>query len=424
MIALLPHCGFLSETTRMLAIARALRATGARVILATHGGPYTRVLDEAGEVYTLLSPLMDRARCARYVDGVVDIGRPGTRLQSPAEVRACVDTEVDFFRAHAVTMAVIGFTLTAYLSSRVVGIPLATSHGGSLVPPVLEAGLAPVPTTMPIPFTEWLPSALKRRLVNGGPMRLTEPTRFLNDVARGLKVEPVPTLAALMLGDITMVTDTPDVLGVSREVMSQWRPATSSRPPAYRPDTRLVYTGPLFAQLDRPISERVQAFLQGDRPVAYVVLSSATPERLRAVVSRVRAAGVRVLVGATIHDFGPVNDANVMVEGILPSHRIMPLVDVAVTMGGQGTVQTAMSCGTPLVAIPLHAEQELNVALAARMGMAAAVAPRHADTERLTHVVREVVRSPAYRAGAVRARESYRDQDGAAQAAEVLLRGT
>lgn len=423
MIALLPHCGFLSETTRMLAIARALRAKGARVILATHGGPYTRVLDEAGEAYTMLSPIMDRTRCARYVDGVVDIGRPGSRLQSPNEVRASVDAEVEFFRAHVVTMAVIGFTLTAYLSTRVVGIPLATSHGGSFVPPVFEAGLAPVPTTMPIPLTEWLPQNIKRWLVNSGPMRLTDPTRFLNDVARDLNVEPVPSLAALMLGDLTLVTDTPEMLGISHDVMRQWRPATSSRPSAWRPDTRLVYTGPLFAQLDHPVSDRVREFLHAGRPVAYVVLSSATPERLRAVVSRVRAAGMHVLVGATIHDYGPVNDPNVMVEGILPSHEIMPLVDVAVTMGGQGTVQTAMACGTPIVAMPLHAEQELNVALAARVGMGVAIAPRHADTERMTHAVREVVQSSRYRAGAQRAKAMYRDQDGAAQAAEVLLRG-
>jgi UDP:flavonoid glycosyltransferase YjiC (YdhE family) len=39
MIALLPHCGFLSETTRMLAIGQALVARGQPVVFATHGGP-------------------------------------------------------------------------------------------------------------------------------------------------------------------------------------------------------------------------------------------------------------------------------------------------------------------------------------------------------------------------------------------------
>jgi len=48
MIALFPNCGFLSETSRMLAIARALQARGEPVAMATHGGPFMRVLESAG----------------------------------------------------------------------------------------------------------------------------------------------------------------------------------------------------------------------------------------------------------------------------------------------------------------------------------------------------------------------------------------
>lgn len=59
MIVLLPNCGYLSETSRMLHIAQALQARGEAVAIATHGGPYTRVLDNAGMPYTVLQPVMD-----------------------------------------------------------------------------------------------------------------------------------------------------------------------------------------------------------------------------------------------------------------------------------------------------------------------------------------------------------------------------
>lgn len=419
MIALLPHCGFLSETSRMLHIARALEAQGEAVCIATHGGPYTSVLDEAGMPYTLLEPRMDADRCARFVRDIVQIGRPGVRLQPPDEVRRAVAAEVEFLRERGASMVVIGFTLTAFLSSRVVGIPLAASHGGSYVPPVFERGLAPAPTTMPIPGTEWMPAWLKARVANGGAPRMSDPTRFLNTVADELGVERVPTLAALMLGDLTMVTDVPEVLGIPAAELEAWRPA---RPQAYRRGTRLVYTGPLFARLERPVPPRVEAFLDGSRPTAYVVLSSSTPQTLRAVTARVRAAGLRAIVGATIHDFGPVDDPDIVVGGILPSHRIMPRVDVAVTMGGQGSVQTAMACGTPLVGIPLHPEQELNVDLAARHGAGLAVAPRHADTPRLSEAVRRAAGDPALKAGAARVQGWYAGVDGAAEAARQIRR--
>lgn len=417
MIALIPHCGFLSETTRMLAIGRALQAAGEPVVFATHGGPYQHVIEDAGFELTLLPPLMDRERCARYIRDICQIGRPGLRLQSPDEVRAGVAAEVEFFRQHGARAVVIGFSLTVFLSSRVVGIPVVASHGGSYVPPVLERGLAPVPTQMPIPGTEWLPKPLKRWLANGRTEKMADSVKFLNQVAAELGVEPVPSLAALMLGDLTLVTDVAEVLGVPEADMNAWQPR---RPQAYRKGTRLRYTGPLYATLDQPVPEAVRMALREPRPTVLVVLSSSTPQMLREVVARVRTTGARVIVGATIHDFGPAPDTDTIVTGILPNHRVMPLVDAAVCMGGQGTVQTAMCSGTPLVGIPLHPEQELNVDLAVRQGMALAIAPRHAGTERMTAAVQRVLEEPDFKRQARRVQGLYAGVDGAANAARAI----
>lgn len=419
MIALLPNCGFLSETTRMLHIAQALQARGEPVAIATHGGAYAHVLADAGLPVTRLDPPMDDARMAAYLRDLLQIGRPGVRLQPADEVRASVRAEADFLRACGARMVVIGFTLTAYLSSRVVGIPLASVHGGSLVPPVFERGLAPVPTTMPIPGTEWLPDWLKRKLANSATERMTEPVKFLNTVAAELGVEPMPTLAALMVSDLTLVTDVPEVLGIPAADLAAWRP--TRRPQAYRPGTRLACVGPMFARLAVPIPDAVQPFLDGSRPTACVVLSSSSAEMLRAVTAQVRQTGARVIVGATVHDYGPNHDPDVVVAGLLPNHRVLPRVDVAVTMGGQGTVQTAMASGTPLVGIPLHPEQELNVDLAARHGMAIAVAPRHAGTPRLADAVRRVLGDPGFRASAQRVQGWYAAWDGPARAADAIL---
>jgi UDP:flavonoid glycosyltransferase YjiC (YdhE family) len=417
MIALMPNCGFLSETSRMLHMAQALRAQGETVCMATHGGPYERVLTDAGEAVTRLAPHFDDARCAAYLRDLVQIGRPGVRLQPADEVRQSVAAEAAFLRQTRARAVITGFTLTAYLSSRVAGIPLVASHGGSYVPPMLERGLAPVPTTMPMPFAEWLPAGIKRRIANGGAMRMAGPTRFLNEVAAELGVEPVPTLAALMLGDLTLVTDCAEVLGIPDADLRTWRP---QHPKAYRAGTQLVATGPLFARLDLPVPDSVQRFMDGAQPTALVVLSSATPELLREVVRRVRAAGPRVIVGATIHDFGSNDDPGVVVAGLLPNHRVMPHVDVAVTMGGQGTVQTALFCGTPLVGIPLHPEQELNVDLAVRHGAGLAIAPRHVNTAKLTEAVQRVLGDPRFAKGAARLKDIYAQVDGAANAATAI----
>lgn len=349
----------------------------------------------------------------------MQIGKPGVRLQPPDEVRASAQAELAFFRVSGARLAVIGFTLTAYLSTRLAGIPLASSHGASFVPPLFEQGLLPVPTTMPMPGVEWLPRWIKRKTANNGAERLTDPVQFLNTVAAELGVDPLPTLAALMLSDLTLVTDLPEILGIPTAELEAWQP---KRPAAYRKGTRLVYVGPLFAQLNLPIPAAVLPFLDGSQPTAYVVLSSSTAGLLRAVTACARQAGLRVIVGGTLHDFGPNSDPGVVVAGVLPSHKIMPSVTLAVTMGGQGSVQTAMCSGTPLVAIPLHAEQELNVHLAARQGMALAVARRHARADKMTAAIRRVAGDPDFKQQALRVQTLYAKSIGAGRAAAALCR--
>jgi UDP:flavonoid glycosyltransferase YjiC (YdhE family) len=419
MIGLFPHCGFLSETSRMLAIHDALRAAGEPVCVATHGGPWEGLLDRAGVRWTQLTPRMDAQRCARFVASLPGIGSPNQSMYSDAEMLDHARAEADFMRQHGIDLAVTGFTLTTLLSTRLAGIPLAASHAGSCVPPVLEAGLLPAPSRPLMPLFGWLPSAVQRRFMNWSPARSSIYCAGFNRAAKVLGVEGVPSFAALLLADLTLVTDIPEILGIPRETLEGWRPAPGSR---YRPATTLRYTGPLYAHLDVPLSERVERFIEGDAALAYVALTSTSPGLVRRVVAAVRDAGCRVLVAATAHDLTDLDGGPVMVEPLLPSHRVMPRATLAVITGGQGSVQTAMASGVPMVGIPLQPEQDLNVHLAEQQGMAIRLAPRLAGGAAMTHAVRALLHEPRYRGQALRVQAMVRGVDGASQAAEAIRR--
>jgi UDP:flavonoid glycosyltransferase YjiC (YdhE family) len=136
----------------------------------------------------------------------------------------------------------------------------------------------------------------------------------------------------------------------------------------------------------------------------------------------VREAGARALVASTVHDLGDLGDPDdVLVESLLPSHRIMPRVDVAVIAGGQGSVQTAMTSGVPFVGVPLQPEQELNVAEMVRHGAALRIAPDAAGTEAMTHAVRAVLADGRTREAARRVQRLYAGADSAAASAEAIL---
>ena len=417
MIVLIPNCGFLSETSRMIAIARALQARGVGVSVASHGGPYAHLLDEAGIVWKRLEPMMTEAEHRAFLDAVLSIGVDDRPFYDDAFMRAAVQAEVEHFREVGAKLAVIGFNLTTYFSSRVAGIPLAASHGGSFLPPVLERGLCPLPVNPTKPGLARLPKVVQRWLVHNAPFLLAGPTRHLNRLAKELGVPKLPCFLALMCADLTLVTEVPEVLGIPRDEMSAWRPRSRK----LWPSTRMRYVGPLYAKLDRPVPERVERFLAEPGKVVLVAPTSVSASFLRTLVPAVRAAGARVLLAATIHDVGDLAADGVVVADVLPNHLVMPRVDAAVIMGGQGSVQTAMASGTPFVGMPYHGEQELNVALAERKGMAIRIAPKQAGADVMTSSVRRLLDEPAFRENAARMRELYADTDGAAGAADAII---
>jgi UDP:flavonoid glycosyltransferase YjiC (YdhE family) len=79
-------------------------------------------------------------------------------------------------------------------------------------------------------------------------------------------------------------------------------------------------------------------------------------------------------------------------------------------------VQNAMACGTPLLGIPLHIEQDLNVALVERLG----AARRLGRTDNLADLATRMLGNPTHLEAAERIQKWYAAVDGPAQAAAVI----
>lgn len=417
MIVFLPNGEFLSEVSRSIEIARALAARGESVLFASRGGAYVHLVTDAGFELRALEPAIDRAAFTRFVRALsaMDGSEP---LFLPDELEQAVAAEVALFRDVGAALVVTGFTLSAYISTRVAGVPLATDHGGAFVPPVLAHGLCPVPVNPPDPGMARLPAFIQRRLANRVPALLRKVTAPFDACADSLGVEGLPGMLALMCGDLTLVTESPAVLGLTAEQVEGWRPRWPFR---LRSGTTFRLTGPLFARLDLEVPPAVDDFLAGDDPVVLLAPTSVEESYLRAMVEAARAAGTRILVAGTVHDVADLADERTMVAGILPNHEVMPRVAAVVTMGGQGSVQTAIASGTPLVGLPLHGEQELNVALAERLGMAVRMSPQRATTPALGDAIRRLLDDPSFSDAARSAARHYEGVDGAAGAADAIV---
>lgn len=401
----------------MLEIRRALIARGAEVCVATHGGVHEKILKAENVPYTVVGEGFTDERSREFVRMGAGMGPTDQSMWSDAEIESYATAEARFFEENDVAVAVTGFTLTALLSSRLAKIPLVTEHAGSFVPPVWERKMIEPFLDLTIPGANHLPRFLRRVLSNLGANHVKFHCAGFNRVAEKLDLERVPSFSALLLADLTLVTDTPDVLGVDASAMEQWRP----RGKGYRPSTRLRYAGPIFAQLDLPLPERAARFLEGDHPIIYVAITSSTTDEVRGVVRSLAAMGARLLVASTVHEVAELESDNVLVEGVLPSHLVMPKVDLAITAGGQGSVQCAMAAGCPLIAIPLQPEQDFNGQLVERHHAGARLAMKDAMTPRIAELAKKILADRSYRDGARRIQESYAKVDGPGVAADAIL---
>lgn len=156
-------------------------------------------------------------------------------------------------------------------------------------------------------------------------------------------------------------------------------------------------------------------------PVVYVAITSSRAIEVRGVVEALRGTGARVLVAATVHDLGDLESDDVLVGGVLPSHLVMPRVDLAVTAGGQGSVQCAMAAGTPLIAIPLQPEQDFNGQIVERHSAGARITMADAMSPKLAELARRILGDKSFKEGAMRVRASYARADGPGRAAEAIL---
>lgn len=419
MIALLPHGAFLSEVSRAIEIAKALRARGTAVAFAARGGPYAHLIPAAGFDLHDLEPRASDQTDGRFLEALLRMG-PRTSIDffTDEELRTSVQAELTFLRSVGAVAAVTGFTLSAYLSTRLAGIPLITDHGGAFVPPLLAKGLCPPAVNPPDPNLAKLPPRAQHWLANRAPAFIKGPVAQLNRHASELGLAPMPGMMSLMCGDLTLVTELPQILGISNEDLENWKPRWPFRAASA---SSFRFTGPLYARLDLPVPPEVEAFLTSDEPTVYLTPTSVRESFLRSLVQRTKETGARVLVGATIHDVTDLADDRTLVTGVLPNHLVMPRVDAAVMMGGQGSVQTAMAAGTPFVGLPYHGEQELNIAVAERLGMALRMAPNAAETPQLTNAIERLLHDPSFAESASRAARHYEDIDGAALAADTVL---
>ncbi len=391
----------IAETTRMIEIAKACRSDF-RCVFFGYSDRFSGLIEAAGFEFRRMTPWLTDEKIEHLwkVDRMESFADPFTE----AELRERVRSELALYEAFNPVALVMGFTLSAVLSARIARLPLVDVIPFPLSRPFLEANLGSWPDAFDLPFLRWIPkrwleTASNRWMLNTGLW-----VGPFSRVAQSYGLPPIRRLVEIYEGDITLVTDLPELTGV-QNLPANWH-----------------YVGPIFARLDAEIPAEILA-LPREQPLVYCAMgSSANRDILKIVLESFAGAPYCVIAPVKSHlRAGHVQvPENVHVFDWLPADKVNPLADLAVIHGGQGTVQTACASGTPFVGIGLQPEQESNIDFVARFGSAIRVRKSRLSRNSLLAALETLSTDPVKRQRATELRQIFSAWDGVANSARLI----
>jgi len=396
-ILLFPDANFLAHVSRLLEIAKALRdAHGAEVAFAG-AGPYLGLArDEGFQTHPCFTVPRDRtldlARRALLMDPVWWQRVVARSIRSDVEVieRERPDVVVGdmhwSLRASAAQCGVpyvslVNAAWTNHLDHRLAALDghlLTRLLGRQLATALFPAFKAAALWFWAFPYKLWR-------------------------VRTGQRSVSAHNLFDVVEGDLTLLADVPEFA------------PTRDLPPTVR------YVGPVLWQ-PRMAPPAWLAALSARRPTVYVTMGSSGDRRLfETAVQAFANTEYQVLMTT-----GPVGLAaqelpsNVFLAPYAPGAALMARADVCVNHGGNGTIYQALAAGVPVVGVPTHADQQVQLQLCERSGAGLCLPESRLGAAALRQAVEAVRADARYRESARALSRAIARHDGARTAARLV----
>lgn len=203
-------------------------------------------------------------------------------------------------------------------------------------------------------------------------------------------------------GDLTLLADVPEFC------------PTRALPPNMR------YVGPIVWK-PRLADPAWLGGLAAGRPTVYVSMGSTGHHGLfETAIEAFRDGEYQVLMTMGELARPAALPPNVFVTDFAPGDRLLARADVCINHGGSGTVYQALTAGVPVVGVPTHLDQQIQLQLCERSGVGRMVPERALTPQRLRRAVDEVRLEPSFRGNAQRMAAAIAGYGGASDAARAI----
>jgi MGT family glycosyltransferase len=297
-----------------------------------------------------------------------------------------------------------------------------TSFGGATVAHVLDLPFVSVscalllnsePAVPPV-NTGWRfhPAAWARVRNRLGQRLLTRLARPITQVVIDYRQQyhlPVLIDSALAWSPLAQICQQPAAFEYPRQQLPAW----------------FHFTGPLVDPASRAVADFPWDQLNG-KPLIYASLGTIQNQqleifaRIAEVCRHLDAQLVIALGGGSTPDALPSLPGAPLVVGFAPQLELLQRAALTITHAGLNTVLESLSCGVPMVAIPIANDQPGVAARVAWSGSGALVPLRRASVPRLRSAIDRVWSDPAYRLKAQRLQQAIATAGGVARAADIV----
>lgn len=410
------------EATRALELARGLRrqcppGLSPEIIFLSHGGRFDEAFAEAGFSVTPAKPALPGVGFRQdlktsALEFVGDAGLAAELLRG--EYEAMLEIRPDF--------VIHGFWPVAGMAAKLTGTP--------------EICYLPVPFE-PKAFSTWLlqdlpdfvgpltllPKTVRMKIMAAIPksLKLKMPLLRQKNLVRafelaGGKENRPENLFDMLKSDFTIINDF--------SVFYEGKPLPQN----------FAVTGPLFPKgtRDAEIDPEIQRRLKPDsgKLKIFCTLGSSGGkdfllEAIRALKRMENCTSV-VLCPPSVCPFQEAKNVAggspdlYLTDAFVPALKVNKMADVVLSHGGQGTLQTAVASGTPVVGFAVQPEQQINLEHIVSFGAAVRLPSRRWKADAICGALKTVGTDPHYRSKMQILQKLLTEIDGETEAAKAI----
>lgn len=413
------------DATRAIEIAEGLthyapRDIECRIIFLSHGSRFEQMAVDRGFEVSHVAPQVDGIGVLHDYKMTLNNFIGDKRLAKElieGEVVAYRDIEPDVVLFGFWPMAGLAYRM---MSRKILGIcyaplPVTTPEYLNIIPAIPEhvPFFGRFPEKIRMGFLKYFPLFIRRRVP---PLR--QPNILWAASKAGWKGEQLVNLFDLLKADLTIVNDLPDYY------------CQTALPES------VVFSGPVFCRLksDEPVDPQIRNIFStsnAKRKIFCALGSSGTKEQLLEIVKIFTYGEGRSWNGVILSPIAvcPIEEAkrvlgknqNVYItDKFVPAEKVNAMADIVICHGGQGTLQTALHSGTPLVGVATQAEQFPNLYNVVSQGAGIRVSMKEWSARNIQKAVHEILADGNFKRLAMRLKDRRESMDGVKISAQVI----